>query len=215
MQRAALAPVLCLAALASSCANMQLTRSGFLGDAEDYDRLEPAKERQVWGVPDEILLDRRPALDERIAAGSITGVVVDPVVILEADDGSYDLSEEHQVSFAAKSTRRLAKELGKGFPILSEPEPGAVRVRLAVTDVNPSNVWVNIVGVILVVPPDMGGISGELAVEDAMTGERLAAMTLTREGTPFLVLECFTRHGHAHHGVLKWSRDVRRLLQGD
>lgn len=200
-------------ALASSCANMKLTRSGFLGD--DYDRLVRAKDRQVWGVPDEILLDRRTGLDERVKEGSITGVIVDPVVILEADDGTYNLSEEHARSFAEKSTRRLEKELGKAFPILDEPEPGAVRVRLAVTDVNPSNVWVNIIGIIVAFAPDMGGISGEIEVQDALSGERLAAYTLTRAGTPFLVLECFTRHGHAHHGVLKWARDVRSLLQGE
>ena len=79
---------------------------------------------------------------------------------------------------------------------------------------NPSNVWVNIVGIILVVPPDMGGISGEMEVVDSASGERLAAMTATREGTPFLVLECFTKHGHAHHGVKKWARDLACLLQG-
>ena len=101
------------------------------------------------------------------------------------------------------------------FEIIDEPRPGAARVRLAITDVNPSSVWVNVVGIVLVVPPDMGGVSGEMEIVDAETGERLVAMTATREGTPFLLIECFIRHGHACHGVKKWAGELSRLMRGE
>lgn len=191
---------------------MAQTQSGFLGD---YTGLRAAPERQVWGVPDDILLDRRPALDARIASGGIGAVLVDPVVYLPAEGARYTMSPKAAKRLEDSSTERLRRELGKSFELVDTPRAGVARVRMAITDVNPSNVWVNILGVILVVPPDMGGVSGEIEIVDAMSGERLAAMAATREGTPFLLLECFTKHGHARHGVKKWSRDLTRLMQGN
>ena len=178
-----------LAVLSTGCANMSQTRTGFL---DDYESLERAKDREVWGVPDEILLHRTAALDEALANGGIRAVVVDPVVYRPVADARYTMSDESAAKLESWSTEKFQAILAEDFEVLDEPAPGAARVRLAVTDVNPANVWVNIIGVILVVPPDMGGVSGELELVDAMTGERLAAMTATREGTPFLVLECFS-----------------------
>lgn len=196
----------------ASCANMEQTRTGFLGD---YESLEPAPERQVWGVPDEILLDTAASFEERAASESIRLVMVDPVVYRPIPEPRYRMSDEAARSIEAWSTERLRSTLSKDFEVIDEPAPGAVRVRMAITDVNPSNVWINIIGVILVVPPDMGGLSGEMELVDAMSGERLAAMTATREGTPFLLFECFTKHGHARHGVKKWARDLSRLMRGE
>lgn len=198
--------------LVASCANMRLTETGFL---DSYDELEPAGERQVWGVPDEILLGRVDGLEGRIQRGEIRSIVVDPVVYRPVDGARYVMTPSAAEALKSSSTDRLRKELGKKFDVIDEPVAGAVRVRMAITDVNPSSVWFNVVTVIVAFPFDMGGVSGEIEVVDAMSGERLAAMTATREGTPFLILECFTKHGHARHGIMKWSRDVGRLLQGD
>ncbi len=40
-------------------------------------------------------------------------------------------------------------------------------------------------------------------------------MTTCRDGTPFLAVECFNHLGHARHGIKKWARLVRDLLQGE
>jgi hypothetical protein len=43
---------------------------------------------------------------------------------------------------------------------------------------------------------------------DGSDRRRLLAMTATREGTAFLLLECFSRFGHAEHGMRKWAREL-------
>lgn len=191
---------------------MKQTQTGFL---EDYDALEEANDREVWGVPDDILLERTPALEAAIAGGGIDALVVDRVVYRPREGAKYVMDAEAAESLEDWSTDKLREVLAREFEIIDEPRPGAARVRLAITDVNPSSVWVNVVGIVLVVPPDMGGVSGEMEIVDAETGERLVAMTATREGTPFLLIECFIRHGHACHGVKKWAAELSRLMRGE
>ena len=125
------------------------------------------------------------------------------------DDHSDEDDEEHLTQAFEK---RLRNALEDDFEIVGEPRPETLRIRAAITEADPSWVWLNIVGVILVVPPDMGGISAEVEVLDALTGERLIAMTARRDGTVFLLLECFSTWGHARHGMKKWSRILASIL---
>lgn len=201
-----------LTVLSASCANMGQTQTGFLGD---YSGLQEAPEREAWGVPDDILLETTPAFEAVVSGAGVQAVMVDEVVYLPVEGAKYVASEASARALTEWSTNRMRQELGKRFEIVDEAGPGTVTVRMAITDLNPQNLWINIVGVIVAVPPDMGGISGELEVVDSVSGARLVAMTATREGTPFHILEAFTKHGHACHSVKKWGRDLGRLLQGD
>jgi len=199
--------------LCLGCANMEHTRTGFLSD---YECLEPAPERKVWGVPDDVLLWQSPRFQEAASAGSYDRVLVEPVVYRPVEDARHELSEEAAKDLADWSTERLELLLEEeGFEILESLRPGAVRLRMAVTDVNPSNVFVNVIGVILVVPPDMGGLSGEIELADAMSGEPLLRMSALREGTPFLLWECFFKYGHTRHGVSKWTLELAELMRGE
>ena len=84
-------------------------------------------------------------------------------------------------------------------------------MRAAITDLDRSIVWINIVGIIVAVPVDYGGIAGELEIVDA-SGERMIAMAAHRDGTMFLVIECFMKWGHARHGMKKWAKLLARTV---
>ena len=193
--------------LSTACADTQMGRTGFL---DDYEALRPAPEHQVWGVPDEIDLWVHPQLAER----SYDAVVIDDVVY-RPYDGEVALDSDEIEHLTEGFKERLARELGESFEVIDAPRAGAVRVRAAMVDVNPSNFWINLVGVILLVPPDMGGISAEMEVVDSQSGERLVAMTATRDGTPFLLWEAFFTWGHARHGMYKWGVELREILDGE
>jgi hypothetical protein len=195
------AGLLCLA----SCANLSVTQTGFL---DDYDTLAEAPDHEVTFIPDEIELFQVDDLAER----GYDAVLIEPAVYRPTADPRVGLEPEEIDELRADFDATLRETLGERFEIVEQPRPGAVRVRAAITDVATSNVPINVVMVILLVPTDMGGISGELELRDAMTDERLLAMSAYREGTPFLILECFSRFGHARHGMLKWSRKLRDLL---
>ncbi len=186
------------------CANVPLTETGFLGD---YSEIKPAPEHQVWGIPDTVHLYRSPKLDSR----SYDAVLVDPTDWQQG--GTYTPSDDNVAWLQTEFSKCMENTLGDSFEVISEPREGALRVRPALTAANPSNVLVNAILIILAVPLDQGGISGEIEVVDAMSGERMLAMTARREGNMFLILESVFIWGHARHGMYKWGRMLEKLLK--
>jgi uncharacterized protein DUF3313 len=191
--------------LLAACANSPMTETGFL---DDYQGLRPSPEWQVPGVPDGVFLD----LAEGYQPQDYDAVLIEPVVFSQTDQVEFEPEWEEKVELAAYFTEQLRQTLGADYELIDQPRPGALRVRAAITSVNPIHVWTNIVMVVLLVPSDMGGISGEMEVTDAISGQRVAALTTCRDGTPFLILECFSRFGHARHGMEKWSVMLSRIL---
>jgi len=189
----------------ASCAHLDMSRTGFL---DDYTSLEPSAEHRVWGVPDAVDLWVAPDL-----AGKYDAVIVEPVVYRQQEGAKHEPTAEEIERLTAAYTEKLGRILGERLEVVSTPGPRTARVRASISEVHPVSVLLNVIGLILVVPPDMGGVVGELEVLDAATGARRLAMTSVREGTPFLVLECFTRYGHARHGMKKWAELVRDELK--
>jgi len=192
-------------ALAASCANMELTQTGFL---DDYEQLQPDPSRESDSVPNHVCAYEAADADW----ARYDSVVVEPVVFRPASERSVP-EPEVQAELARDFTGILEERLGKDLEVVTTPGPNSVLVRAAITDVDCSNIWINWIGVVLVVPPDMGGIAGELEVRDATSGERLLAMTATREGTPFQFTECFSTWGHAHWGMKKWAAAIAETLR--
>jgi uncharacterized protein DUF3313 len=182
-----------------------MTETGFL---DDYQSLRPAPEWQVPGVPDGVFLDLAVDFDRQ----DYHSILIDPVVFRQTDQVDFVPEAAEQAELTAYFTQQLRATLGADFKLVEEPLPGTLRVRAAITSVNPIGVWTNIFMVILLVPSDMGGISGEMEIVDAISGQRVAALTTCRDGTPFLILECFSRFGHARHGMEKWSVMLAELL---
>lgn len=199
--------VLGLLGALGACANMPLTESGFLSS---YEELAPAEERLVWGVPDAMLLVRHAELETT----SFRAVHVAPVRFVPTGERAAALEEDDRRQLREHLERALREELGRELELAEAPGPGVLTLRAAVTDAEPITPWVNWVMVVLLVPTSYGGISGEMELLDDQ-GRRLAAMTAAREGTAFLLLECFDRWGHARHSAEKWAAEWRRILSGD
>ncbi len=211
--RRAVTRALALTLLTASCAHMRpATESGFL--AGGYAELTPAPERQVWGVPDEVNLHFTDELKRRIEAGEIRTVYVEPAVYLPQENARYRPTEAAGERLEGYATRKFRDALSSDFNMVDAPIQGSVTVRLALTDMMNSNVWINTVMTALLVPVDLGAVSGEMEIVDSVTGERLLAMTATRGGAFFLFIEAFNRHGHVRHGIKKWANLTSRLLRG-
>lgn len=198
---AGFARLLVLAALATACADMRIQDPAIL---EHTDQLAPAPEREVFGVPDEVWFYERPGV-EWSRYGSI---VVEAPVLLPPPERSDSLSAEDRIELLQRFDAELRRVLGTRFRLVDAAQADSLRLRAAITDVQPQRPWLNWVTLVLIVPLSLGGISGELEVLDAATGERLLAMRAARDGTPFHVLEAFTRFGHAAHGMTKWAREL-------
>lgn len=191
--------LMCLSGM-SSCANTELTRTSFLADR---DALIPAPEHEVAWIPDGVEL----FIDEDADLSSITHLVLAPVIFDFSQTGVETLpSQADQDYLIEEFASALREELSEEFAISSEEGEDTLLLRVALTDVDEEWVWLNILGLILVVPPDMGGISCELEVVESRTGKRVLAMAARREGTVFLLLEAFHEWGHAKHGMEKWAK---------
>ena len=202
----------CLGWILGSCAHMSLTTTGFLTDPES---LERSPEREVAFIPDRLEWFEAEGVDW---SGYRT-LLIEPVEYVTGDGTRHPLPDEEARAYLTRKYRdHLVRELGQVFSVAEDARASSadghtLRLRAAITDVDPEWVWLNVLGTILVVPPDMGGISTELELVDVESGERLLAMRAYREGTVFLFLEVFHRWGHAKHGMKKWSKLLRRELE--
>jgi len=158
-----LLPLLTLA----SCANMQPTQSGFL---ENYDQLAEVEERPK----------QRRFINEDIDWDSFDGVHLEPTVYRPAA-GREDIISAGTAEYL---TTYLDEEWHEVFGLYFDAaEPARpLRIRAAITDVDRSNFWTNLLTMIVLLPADTGGSTVELEILDGTSGERLAALVKADEG---------------------------------
>ena len=159
-------------------------KTGFLGN---YDQLSPGSNDQaalVYFKPGTDFKPYNKLMFERIVvrlADSATTREIDPAMLKE-------LTDYYQ--------NALFSAVKGGYEIVDQPGPGVLRVRVAITELKPSNPTANtlstIVPVGIVVSGATKAVSGdnlgtgeagtEMELLDAVTGERLAAAVDKRQG---------------------------------
>ena len=176
--------------------------SGFL---KDYSQLKPSREHegvQSYQNPskglqgyDKFMLD--PIIVH--IAPNAKGSGVDPIKLKKLTD--YFLYE-------AIST------LVKRYRVVSEPGPGVLWLRMAITDVQTTQPMFNILPATKPLGLGMGGASMEAEALDSMTGERILAVVDKRSGkyNPLPSAADFDELGHAKEAIKHWvERFVSRV----
>lgn len=194
-------------ALFSGCANTRVARTDFLRESHN---LEPAPEKEVAFIPDTVEIHKplRQGWDR------YRGLLIEPIS-LQLQPGTHEPDEKDLDRLAKAFHRGVSGGLEDHFEFRDAPGPDTLRLRVNVIEVNPQNIWINILGIVILLPPDMGGISAEFEVTDSQTDEILFSMAARRDGSPLLILEAFTKYGHARYGMWKWSRLLRDCLRDD
>ena len=189
-QRLALAVVVVLALLpAAGCMRMRAPAphdwSGFL---DDYSRLELGAQGDLPYVY------RNP----KAKWATYDKVLVEPVALWRSGKHSLDpIPDDDLLHLVAHFERAVRTRLGSGFRLVTEPGPGTLRLRLAITEARASD---KVVDVLTATPDDAGAVSGPIGPElgafieaaaiegelrDAVTGELLAqGIDLRRAGAP-------------------------------
>jgi hypothetical protein len=174
--------------LAVGCASHQGRRvetSGFLGD---YSQLRE-------GTGDEALLTyTNPQTDFR----QYDKIILDPIKVYPGvgDSALRTISEEDLQKLVDYFDATLRANLGKSLTFVTEPGPGTMRLRIALTESMPGKVALDTVSSVL--PPavalsalktvvtgrgtGIGEASAEFEAQDSLTGERLAAAVDKRIG---------------------------------
>ena len=168
----------------SACAGAKPTNSGFL---ENYDELHAEKD----GSNELVYYRQGPAVE-------YTEVSIDAVDwYIPAEMGKeFDKEERKELTLFFRDA--LEKALAKRFNLVDDARAGGVRVRAAITDINPSSPALNVLLTALLLGPlDSGGVGVELEAVDANSAERLVAYAAVENGSVFEFRADFSRFGHA------------------
>lgn len=170
----------CSATNSSNTANMEMGQhSGFLG--KYYQDLKPGTEK---GDPK--LMWIKSGVDFK----KYKKVMIDYVVFSFANESDYkDIDANELKTLADQATNAFVQTVKKDFPVVSEPAPDVLRVRLAITDMKPSRPGIS--AVTSVIPVGLafsivkkgatdswsgsGATTGEMMLLDSMTNEVLGA----------------------------------------
>jgi hypothetical protein len=155
---------------------------------------------------------------------SYSKILIDPVIIVKEAELDADQRENYQ-KLANNAFSYLTSDLGEDYHIVKTPEPGAMRLQLAIIDADSSKPVRNLlssaspIGIGMSVvkygatgkPTGVGEITVEMKATDAMTGELLGAALDHRVGdkTPQSIIDTWY---NADEALKYWAKRVRYVM---
>jgi len=153
-----------------------------------------------------------------------TMVLIDPVLVYKAGELDKDELENYQ-KLANNAFVFLSQELGKDYRIVKVPEPGALRVQMAIVDADSSKPVRNTLSTLIPVgmalslvkytatgkQAGVGEITVEMKITDANTGELLGAALDRRVGGKELS-KLWSGWHNADDALQYWSKRLRFAL---
>jgi hypothetical protein len=178
-----------LLVVVAGCAATQQSQSvepsGFLAD---YSQLREGRGEQALLV----------YIDSQANFASYDRVIVDPITIWTRPGAEIaDVPRDELQHLADYLHSALRKQLELDFTLVERPQPGALRIRMAITEARKSNVALDLASTVL--PPArllselknlstgtqafVGRVAIEVEILDAVSGERLIAAVDERAGS--------------------------------
>lgn len=141
-------------------------------------------------------------------------LMLDPVSIqFDNKKGEQQFDPEALAALGRAFTASVVEKLTPEYPTVNTPGNDVLRIRAAITDIDPSNPAINFATTVAVfVPLDMGGAAIAVEFFDSITGERLAAMVDRKTGTPLQLIGGFSRFGHARAAFDQWAEALKSAL---
>ena len=212
MKRTAALNALIVATLIAGCADTTRDRnvqySGFLGD---YSKLVKGGDKQ----------GQRRYVRPDVDWASYTKVLLDPVMLWRGDESRSDGVAAHDAQAMTDFFHGVIYQdmESQGFEMVTSPTPGALRVQVAMTKLNESNVAMDVVSRVTRVghvvsaldklvtgkPAFVGEAEIEVKVTDAMSGELLVAGVDHRVGGKSLNASNFSSWGSVEKMMQLWA----------
>ena len=198
----------------ASFAKEEIKYSGFL---KDYSKL---KEGPKGG------LDRvhiKPGVDFK----KYNKIMMDRVVFYFKDDAeNKEIDPEELKELADAFHKSMIESLNEAYPMVSEPGPDVLRVRVAITELEPVKVGINTITTIIPVGLIFSAIkkgrtgsaafSGKAVMEvellDSKTNEQLAIGVDSRGGTKLKIAKGVTKWGLVKDIFNTWAERFRKFM---
>jgi hypothetical protein len=199
LPRYALTCLVAASLLLGGCASQTLTRTGFLSG---YDAMVPASGESNF----------RSYVKPGMLPGQYTHYLLDPVIF--EPNSVVTLTEVEKAQLKTDLESAVRQSFEAKFQLAKNAGPGVLRLRFAITGVDKSSPGLNVAMAILIVPLANGGASTEAEALDSITGERLAALLASTNGS--LVkgefAGFFSEFGHAKLHFSKQANALRDRL---
>jgi hypothetical protein len=179
----------------------QVTTSGFL---EDYSQLEP------WEGDEDVLVYEEPGVNWK----QYKRLMIDPIEVhFHPSTQSRKVKPKELDKLTEYFHAKIVKAVEDAYPVTDIPGPDVLRIRVAITDINPTNTAVNLVSsVAIMVPVDLGGAAMEAEFIDSETYERLYVCMEERKGKHSNIMEGTTKLSHAKGAFKYWAKELRKWL---
>jgi hypothetical protein len=210
-----LSSVICFAlTMTSGYAEEEVKYSGFL---TDYPEFKPDPKGSLDLV----------YLQEGVDFKSYNKVMFDHVLFLVKDDAKYKGIHVDELRQLADSFHMAVVDALEGaYPLVSEPGPGVLRIRVAITDVKASNPFLNTITTILPTGLAISTIKrgltgthsfvGESSMEaeflDSQTNERIGAAIDRKAAAKYKVIKGLRKWKHAEDVFKFWAKRLRKWL---
>ena len=164
----------CVVAVATALAGAGCApKGGFSGFLGDYSKLERD------AILDNSLAYTNPTKDLK----QYTKFIIEPVVVHFAPDADGIAIDPADLKMLADYWRDEAvKALSRNYTVVTEPGPGVLRVRAAITGIKKNVPLASARSITKPQEIGLGGASMEAEALDAQTGERVAAVVDSRSG---------------------------------
>ncbi|MCD6392019.1 MAG: DUF3313 domain-containing protein [Planctomycetes bacterium] len=180
-------------------------RTGFLSD---YSRLKPASGGSYRYI-------------NSGALGRYSSFIVDTV-----DVHFHSASKARELKRKGEMTRQDIEDLTNymhasilkaineaGYKTVYERGPGVARIRVAITDIEKTNVLLSAIPTARIAGgAGVGGASMEAEIVDSMTGEQIGAVVRGQSGSR-VPLSGLSDWGGAEHAMNEWAKQLKQRLQ--
>lgn len=142
-------------------------------------------------------------------------VMIDPVVFFISDDAKYRGIQPDELNKLSNAFHKaMSDALGDAYPLSKKPDKDVLRLRLAITDVLPSEPKATIttpmqVGMSYL---NMGKASMEAELLDSTSNKRVAAAIDTKAGDMYAVTEGMSKWEDVEKAFQFWAKRLRIFL---
>jgi len=178
----------------------KLVPSGFL---KDYSKLTPS--RQKNGAFVYFDYSKRLSLYKM--------VMLDPVQVrLHSSAKANEIDPAELQQLAKHFENAIRQELGYSYPVVQEPGFGVLRMRIAITDVEPAKPGLSMLPFTNMMDSSLGGVTVEGEFLDAQSGQQIVAFVDYDQGIARRKSNAFGKFGQAEDRLTAWAILIKDRL---
>ena len=201
-------------ALGAGCSKAEVKYSGFL---DGYDLLQPAPSGGV------AMSYRKQGVD----FSKYNQIMLDPILVWYSAGADYKgISPDDLKAMTDYFRQAIIKAVGDAYPVVEKPGPGVLRVRIAITDLQPTKPALNTItsltpaGLVLgtgagaagYVPPGVGEAGIEAEFLDSATNQQVAIFVDRKVGKKYDIVQGTTTWGQIQGAFDEWAKLFRQRL---